>query len=102
MFNDDPRLRDRAIVRLLLIGQHGCRIGFGFARALVGDVQFQGLVVIGKPKIAQIDPNLAVGEPGLFRGKLGFEKTIIMLTAPHRPPQKEDLAPQTADDGIFY
>ena len=102
MLDHNTRLCQGTIVRLLLVGKRGCRIGLGFARSLVRDVQFEGLEIIGKAEIAQIKPNLELGKPALFWGKLRFEKTIIMLTAPDRMTEKHNLPPQGAHDGIFY
>lgn len=101
MLDDNASLGNSAVMRLLLVSECGCRIGFGLARSLVRDVQFQGLEIIGKTEIAQVDPHPEACKPIQFWGKLGFEETIIMLTAPNSPTKKENLAAQTGNDGIF-
>ena len=64
-------------------------------------MQFERLVVIRKAQITQIDPHLEVSKPIEFRRKLGFEKAIVMLTAPDGIAKEKNLAPQAAYHGIF-
>jgi len=106
MLDNNASLRDGAIVRLLLVGERGYGISFGFARALVRDVQVQGLERIGKAQLAQIKPNLAAGKPAKFapkgHPKLAFEEPIIILPAPDRMTEKQKLALQGAEHGVFH
>lgn len=56
------------------------------------DVQFKRFVIIGKAQIAQINPNFEGSKPIELGGKLSFEKPVIVLTAPSRVAQEQNLA----------